>query len=56
MVFLLVEEVLLEEDEVGGEEDVVAEGREEGVEVRGGGWAEYGEGAYGFVFALLVSC
>ena len=36
VVFLAVEEVALEFYEVGGEEDVGAEGGEEGVEV--GGW------------------
>lgn len=46
MVGFFVEEVPLQEDEVRGEEDVGAEGVEEGVE--GGGWGglEDGEGAW----------
>ena len=43
MVLFFVEEVLLGEDEVGGEEDVEAEGIEEGVE---GGGGEGGRGAW----------
>lgn len=33
-------------NKVGGEEDVCAEGGEEGVEVWGGGWGKGREGAY----------
>lgn len=40
VVFGLVDERLLQFEEVGGEEDVGAEGGEEGVEVGGGGWTE----------------
>jgi len=40
----LVDEVLLGAEEVGGEEDVGAEGGEEGVEFGGGGGCEGGEG------------
>lgn len=47
MVGFFVEEVPLEEDEAGGEEDVAAEGAEEGVEVCGGGGVEDGEGTWG---------
>lgn len=46
MVGFLVEEVSLREDEVGGEEDVGAEGGEEGVEGGGGGGVEGGEGSW----------
>lgn len=42
---LFVDEVLLGAEEVGGEEDVGAEGGEEGVELGGGGGCEGGEGA-----------
>lgn len=45
VVFLLVDKVLLEFEEVGGEEDVGAEGGEEGVEGGGGSGGERGEGA-----------
>ena len=40
VVFFLVDEVLLLMDQVGGKEDVEAEGVEEGVEVGGGGRLE----------------
>lgn len=43
MVGFFVEEVSLREDEVRGEEDVGAEGVEEGVEGGGGGGVEDGE-------------
>lgn len=43
-MFLVVEEVVLGFYEVGGEEDVGAEGGEEGVEVGGGGGTEGREG------------
>ena len=45
MILLFVEEVPLELYEVGGEEDVVAEGGEDVVEDGGGGWCECGESA-----------
>lgn len=40
-----VDEVLLGAEDVGGEEDVGAEGGEESVEVGGGGGCEGGKGA-----------
>lgn len=46
VVALTVDEGFLEGGEVGGEEDVCAEGGEEGVEVGGGGGGEGGEGAW----------
>ena len=46
MVGFFVEQVALEEDEVRGEEDVGAEGAEEGVEGGRGGGVEDGEGAW----------
>lgn len=46
MVGAFVEEVALGEDEVGGEEDVGAEGAEEGVEGGGGGGVEGWEGTW----------
>lgn len=39
-----VDELAMGADEVGGQEDVVAESRKEVVEVWGGGWGEGGEG------------
>lgn len=45
MVFLFVEEVSLQLYEVGGEEDVGAEGGEDGVEDWGGGGVEFWESA-----------
>lgn len=46
MVGFFVEEFALREDEVGGEEDVGAEGGEEGVEGGGGGGVEDGQGTW----------
>ena len=46
-VFGAVEEAALGGHEVGGEEDLAAEGGEEGVEFRGGGWGEVWKGAWG---------
>lgn len=53
MVLFFVEEVALELYEVGGEEDVVAEGGEDVVEDGGGGWGELWEGA---LFMAGASC
>lgn len=47
-MFFVVEEVVLGFYEVGGEEDVGAEGGEEGVEGGGGGGGEGWEGAWGW--------
>jgi len=41
-----VDEVAVAFEEVRGDEDFVAEGGEEGVEVGGGGWGEGWEGAW----------
>ena len=46
MVFWSVEKILLDTDEVGGEEDIGAEGGEEGVKVWGRGWDELGKATY----------
>ena len=46
MVLFAVDEALLEFEEVGGEEDVAAEGTEEGVEGGGGGGYEGCDGAW----------
>ena len=46
MVPFAVDEVAVAFEEVGGDEDLVAEGGEEGVEVGGGGWGEGWEGAW----------
>jgi len=46
VVFWFVEKVLLGTDEVGGQEDVGAEGGEEGVEVWRRGRGELGEAAW----------
>ena len=55
MVGLFVEELPLREDEVRGEEDVGAEGGEEGVEGRGRGGVEDREGAWrNFIVSGLV--
>lgn len=47
MVGFFVEEVLLQEDEVGGKEDVGAEGAEEGVEGGRGSGLEDRKGTWG---------
>lgn len=54
VVFFLVDEVALEFYEVGGEEDVGAEGGEEGVEGGGGGGGEDWEGAWGGVLVHWI--
>ena len=46
MVDFFVKEVLLQADEVGGQEDVGAEGAEQGVEGGRGRGAEYREGSW----------
>lgn len=56
MVLFFVEEVLLGEDEVGGEEDVEAEGIEEGVESGGGGGVEGWKGAWRVDCQQLLAC
>ena len=54
VVFRFVEEVALKAEEMGGEEDVGAEGREEGVEVRRGGGCELGEPAWGMSVLVKI--
>ncbi len=53
MVFFVVEEVVLGFYEVGGEEDVGAEGGEEGVKGGGGGGCEGWEGAWGLGLGMV---